>query len=40
MAGAVGVLAALLALVLKADRWKVFATVALALVLIRALSGG
>ena len=35
VAGAVGVLAALLALALNADRWKIFATVALALVLIR-----
>jgi hypothetical protein len=36
MVGAVGVLSALLALGLNADRWKIFATVALALVLIRA----
>ncbi len=36
VAGAVGVLAALIALLLNADRWKVFATAALALVLIRA----
>src|SRR5256885_3003856 len=36
MIGAVGVLAALLALGLNADRWKIFATVVLALVLIRA----
>jgi hypothetical protein len=35
VAGAVGVLAALLALALNADRWKIFATVAFALVLIR-----
>jgi hypothetical protein len=35
VAGAVGVLAALLALALNANRWKIFATVALALVLIR-----
>ena len=34
--GAVGVLAALLALALNANRWKVFATVVMALVLIRA----
>jgi hypothetical protein len=34
--GAVGVLSALLALGLNANRWKIFATVALALVLIRA----
>jgi hypothetical protein len=33
--GAVGVLAALLALALNANRWKIFATVAVALVLIR-----
>ncbi|MFL6815100.1 MAG: spermidine synthase [Bradyrhizobium sp.] len=36
MIGAVGVLAALLALGLNADRWKIFATVLVALVLIRA----
>src|SRR5882757_8183163 len=36
VAGAVGVLAALLALGLNANRWKIFATVAVALVLIRA----
>ncbi|CAL79312.1 conserved hypothetical protein; putative membrane protein [Bradyrhizobium sp. ORS 278] len=36
VAGAVGALAALLALLLNAGRWKVFATAALALVLIRA----
>ncbi|MGC2776021.1 MAG: fused MFS/spermidine synthase [Bradyrhizobium sp.] len=36
VAGAVGVLAALLALLLNGGRWKVFATAALALVLIRA----
>ncbi|MGY4306810.1 hypothetical protein ACVIJ6_004053 [Bradyrhizobium sp. USDA 4369] len=36
VAGAVGVLAALIALLLDAGRWKVFATAALALVLIRA----
>jgi hypothetical protein len=36
MIGAVGVLAALLALGLNADRWKIFATVVVALVLIRA----
>jgi hypothetical protein len=36
MIGAVGVLSALLALGLNANRWKIFATVALALVLIRA----
>src|SRR5436190_1714283 len=36
MIGAVGVLAALLALGLNADRWKLFATVVVALVLIRA----
>ncbi|MGJ4930308.1 fused MFS/spermidine synthase [Bradyrhizobium sp. HKCCYLS2038] len=36
VAGAVGVLAALVALLLNAGRWKVFATAALALVLIRA----
>lgn len=36
MIGAVGVLSALLALGLNADRWKIFATVAVALVLIRA----
>src|SRR5437660_5553756 len=35
MIGAVGVLAALLALALNASRWKVFATVVVALVLIR-----
>jgi len=35
VAGSVGVLAALLALALNADRWKIFATVAVALVLIR-----
>ncbi|MEN3286964.1 MAG: hypothetical protein V7634_1264 [Bradyrhizobium sp.] len=35
IAGGVGVLAALLALALNADRWKIFATVAVALVLIR-----
>ena len=35
-AGAVGVLSALLALGLNANRWKIFATVVLALVLIRA----
>jgi hypothetical protein len=35
MIGAVGVLAALLALGLNADRWKIFATVVVALVLIR-----
>jgi hypothetical protein len=35
VAGAVGVLSALLALGLNADRWKVFATVVVALVLIR-----
>jgi hypothetical protein len=35
VAGAVGVLAALLALGLNANRWKIFATVVLALVLIR-----
>lgn len=34
--GAVGVLSALLALALNADRWKIFATVAVALVLLRA----
>ena len=34
--GAVGVLSALLALGLNANRWKIFATVAVALVLIRA----
>jgi hypothetical protein len=34
--GAVGVLSALLALALNANRWKIFATVAVALVLIRA----
>jgi hypothetical protein len=34
-AGVVGVLAAVLALLLNADRWKIFATVVLALVLIR-----
>lgn len=34
-AGAVGVLAALLALLLNADRWKIFATVIVALALIR-----
>jgi hypothetical protein len=34
--GAVGVLSALLALVLSASRWKIFATVVVALVLIRA----
>src|SRR5215468_4918421 len=36
MIGAVGVLAALLALGLNANRWKIFATVAVALVLLRA----
>ena len=36
MIGAVGVLSALLALGLNANRWKIFATVALALVLVRA----
>ncbi|CCD96253.1 conserved membrane hypothetical protein [Bradyrhizobium sp. ORS 375] len=36
VAGAVGVLAALLALLLNGGRWKLFATAALALVLIRA----
>ena len=36
VAGTVGVLAALLALALNASRWKVFATVVVALVLIRA----
>src|SRR5436190_7515865 len=36
MIGGVGVLAALLALALNASRWKVFATVAVALVLLRA----
>jgi hypothetical protein len=36
MIGAVGVLAAVLALGLNADRWKIFATVVVALVLIRA----
>jgi hypothetical protein len=36
MIGAVGVLSALLALGLNASRWKIFATVAVALVLIRA----
>jgi hypothetical protein len=36
MIGAIGVLSALLALGLNASRWKIFATVALALVLIRA----
>src|SRR5256885_4027115 len=36
MVGAVGVLSALLALGLNANRWKIFATVAVALVLIRA----
>lgn len=36
VAGAVGALAALIALLLDAGRWKVFATAALALVLIRA----
>jgi hypothetical protein len=36
MIGAVGVLSALLALALNANRWKIFATVALALVLVRA----
>ncbi|BAM87980.1 conserved membrane hypothetical protein [Bradyrhizobium oligotrophicum S58] len=36
VAGAVGVLAALLAVLLNGGRWKVFATAALALVLIRA----
>jgi hypothetical protein len=35
VAGAVGVLAALLALALNANRWKIFATVVVALVLIR-----
>jgi hypothetical protein len=35
VAGSVGVLAAVLALLLNADRWKIFATVAVALVLIR-----
>ncbi|MGA7807630.1 fused MFS/spermidine synthase [Bradyrhizobium sp.] len=35
IAGAVGVLAAALALLLRTDRWKIFATVVLALVLIR-----
>jgi hypothetical protein len=35
-AGSVGVLAALLALALNANRWKIFATVVVALVLIRA----
>jgi hypothetical protein len=34
--GGVGVLSALLALALNADRWKIFATVAVALVLLRA----
>jgi hypothetical protein len=34
--GAVGVLSALLALALNADRWKIFATVVVALVLLRA----
>src|SRR4030095_8040805 len=34
--GAVGVLSALLALGLNANRWKIFATVAVALVLLRA----
>src|SRR5438034_1542598 len=36
MIGAVGVLSALLALALNANRWKIFATVAVALVLLRA----
>jgi hypothetical protein len=36
MIGAVGVLSALLALGLNANRWKIFATIAVALVLIRA----
>ncbi len=36
MIGAVGVLSALLALGLNANRWKIFATVAVALVLLRA----
>ena len=36
MIGAVGVLSALLALGLNASRWKIFATVAVALVLLRA----
>jgi hypothetical protein len=36
MIGAVGVLSALLALALNANRWKIFATVVVALVLIRA----
>jgi hypothetical protein len=36
MIGAVGVLSAMLALALNANRWKIFATVAVALVLIRA----
>jgi hypothetical protein len=36
VAGAVGVLSALLALGINANRWKIFATVAVALVLIRA----
>lgn len=35
VAGSVGVLAALLAILLNADRWKIFATVVVALVLIR-----
>ena len=35
VAGAVGLLAALLALALNANRWKIFATVAVALILIR-----
>jgi len=35
VAGSVGVLAALLAMALNADRWKIFATVVVALVLIR-----
>jgi hypothetical protein len=35
VAGSIGVLAALLALVLNASRWKIFATVILALVLVR-----
>jgi hypothetical protein len=35
VAGSVGVLAALLALLLNADRWKIFATVVVALALIR-----
>jgi hypothetical protein len=39
MIGAVGVLSALLALGLNANRWKIFATVVVALVLIRAYPG-